>query len=396
LLDFAKLIKQIEMVGRDSIDQKSALADLLNKAEAAYLNACQQPGEFTERLRANVPHVLWPLALPLEPINKTSLVLERSDDLTVIAVDGSQIMPSQHEIHSCFLLNIGFVQLSYGNKLPPVLQSFPHLYHKSEDLYPLVDRRRLHIDELYVALERSLLEFEYLVNGASALWQNGQPVLAMVDGSLIPWSLERMPEPYQKRYLEKCRQLMGKLKEIRVPIVGYISHSRGAEIVNDLRVSICPYDESRCKEHCGHLNEEDFPCSAIWPLRDRTLLERHLAYDHRTAAFLSGAAVSKLFPADFRICFLYLNVKDEIARLELPRWILSDQAMFDTALGAVLSQVRKGMGYPVALAEAHHLAVIKGNDRQQFFDLLTRQLISIGANRVTLSPKEKKKRVGMV
>src|SRR5262249_34250135 len=134
----------------------------------------------------------------------------------------------------------------------------------------------------------------------------------------------------------------------------------------------------------------------IWPLQDRTMLAQCLPDLQRTVAFLSGASVSKSFPEELRICFLYLNIKDEIARIEFPRWLLSDKAAFDTALGAVLSQTRKGMGYPVALAEAHHLAVIKGNDRQQFFDLLARHLVSIGAQRVSLSPKEKKKRIGLV
>jgi hypothetical protein len=396
LLDFGKLIEQIELVGRETFDQRASSAELIIRAEDAYTRACQNPPLFDRRLRANTNSVLWPLALPLEPFTKTIELSPVQEDITVMAVDGSQIMPSQHEIHACFLLNIGFVQLAYGTQLPPVLESFPHLYHRREDLYPLVDRRRLHIDELYVSLERNLLEFEYLANRIPQARQIGNPVLAMVDGSLIPWSVERMPEPYQKRYLERCTTMMRAFKEKGVPVVGYISHSRSSELVNDLRVSICPYEESRCKEHCGRLNEEDFPCSVIWPLQDRTMLGRQLGNHQRTATFLSGASVSKSFPDDIRICFLYLNIQDEIARIEFPRWLLSDKSMFDTTLGAVLSQARKGMGYPVVLAEAHHLAVIKGNDRQQFFDLLARHLVSIGAQGVTVSPKEKKKRIGLV
>ncbi|PWU00462.1 MAG: hypothetical protein C5B53_04050 [Candidatus Melainabacteria bacterium] len=396
MLDFGRLIEQIQLVGRESFDQRVPLAELMARAEKAYTTACENGGKFEQRLKANATTVLWPLAVPLEPLAEAIKLPEPEDNITVMAVDGSQIMPSQHEIHSCFLLNIGFVQLAYGTKSPPVLESFPHLYHKKEELYPLVDRRRLHIDELYVSLERNLLEFEYLIKRISQAKEIGQPVLAMLDGSLIPWSSERMPESYQKRYLERWSTIMRVFQEEQVPIVGYISHSRSSELINDLRVSTCPYEESRCKEHCGDLNEEEFPCSAIWPVSDRTMLGRILPDDYRTVAFLSGASVSRSFPEDMRFCFLYLNLKDEIARIEFPRWILSDKQRFDTALGAVLSQVRKGMGYPVALAEAHHLAVIKGNDRKQFFDLLTRHLVLIGASHVAISPKEKKKRVGLV
>jgi NurA-like 5'-3' nuclease len=117
---------------------------------------------------------------------------------------------------------------------------------------------------------------------------------------------------------------------------------------------------------------------------------------HRSSVFLSGASVTKLFDEQFRTCFLYLKTKGEIARLEIPFWLIKNKSLFDTTLSAVAGQVQKGMGYPVALAEAHHLAVIKGVDRQQFFDFLTRHLVSIGAGPVSVSPKEGKKRVGLV
>jgi hypothetical protein len=58
----------------------------------------------------------------------------------------------------------------------------------------------------------------------------------------------------------------------------------------------------------------------------------------------------------------------------------------------VLSQSKKGAGYPVSLAEAHHLAVIKGADRDQFFDLIKRQLLALGVSSLRTSIKESKKR----
>lgn len=396
MLDFNKLIAQIESVGVQALADRASLPTIIMRAEQAYRNACQSANSVTERLKANKSSVLWPVALPIDSFGQKWHLPQWQENATVLAVDGSQIMPNHHEIHQCFLLNIGLVQIAYGSKSPPVLTSFPHLYHKAEDLYPLVDRRRLHIDELYVSLERNLLEFEYLVKHLSSAKQAGQAVVAMVDGSLIPWSLERMPEAYQKRYLAKCTDLMQSFQNERVPLVGYISHSRSADIVNDLRISICPYERSCCAENCGTLNEEDFPCSTIWPLSDAHLLSRVLAKQERSGAYLSGASVTGMFADDFRICFSYLKTQDEIARIEFPQWLLSDQNLFDTALSAVVGQVEKGRGYPIALAEAHHLAVIKGADRQAFFDLLSRQLVSIGAGPVRVSPKEGKKRVGMV
>ncbi|HEY9713098.1 MAG TPA: DNA double-strand break repair nuclease NurA, partial [Chroococcales cyanobacterium] len=194
----------------------------------------------------------------------------------------------------------------------------------------------------------------------------------------------------------KMAEQLDLFKEHRIPLVGYLSHSRGADIINCLRVSVCPYESSRCRTLCGHLNEEDFPCSKVWPLTDRQLLAAFLSRHQRSAVFQSGASVLKSLPLDQRICFSYLHVGDEIARLEFPRWLMADQTLLDLAMQAALNQCKKGMGYPIALSEAHHLAVIRGADRDRFFELMARHMVALGAPRVRQSPKESRKRTSFI
>jgi hypothetical protein len=91
-----------------------------------------------------------------------------------------------------------------------------------------------------------------------------------------------------------------------------------------------------------------------------------------------------------------MHVGEEISRLEFPRWVLNDNEMLRSALSMILSQCQKGMGYPVSLAESHHLAVIKGTDRDQFFELITRHLLTLGISQIKQSPKQSKKRWGFV
>lgn len=220
-------------------------------------------------------------------------------------------------------------------------------------------------------------------------------MLALYDGSLIPWSVERLSDGYQNRYVERLSAAFQALQEQGIALVGYLSHSRSADLVNCLRVWQCPFPSSNCRLNCGHLNEDDFPCSTIWPLSDRHLLGAHLQAGECSGAFLSGAAVSRFFGAEDRICFTYLNVGEEIARLEFPRWVFDDQHL-SGALTMVLSQSKKGAGYPVSLAEAHHLAVVRGADRDQFFELITRQLLFLGVTGLRTSIKESKKRSSFV
>lgn len=394
MLDFRKLIQQIEKVGVEGLPTALSKKETLEAGEAAYKSALANQEIFVEKLEQNRAWTWWPTAIPLEPIDKNVMVGSNSADqpVTVVAVDGSQIMPSHHEIHTCFLLNIGSAVISYGIKAPPILDTEPRLFHTDDDLYPLVDRRRMHIDELYVSLERQMLELEKLVELSLQSLLRGAPVVALVDGSLIPWSVEKMPGGYIETYLKRMSDAFDKLHDAGVPLFGYLSNSRSGDVVNDLRVYICPYENSHCRDHCGQLNEEDFPCSKIWPLSDRQLVANSIKYGERTAAFLSGASVTKLMAADQRICFAYFNVGNEVARIEFPRWMLDHKDLLENALAAVKAQVKKGMGYPVCLAEAHNLAVIKGGDRQRFFELVARQLVQLGLKPVKLSAKESKKR----
>jgi hypothetical protein len=61
----------------------------------------------------------------------------------------------------------------------------------------------------------------------------------------------------------------------------------------------------------------------------------------------------------------------------------------------VLSQVQKGQGYPVAIAEAHNHAVVRGADRTSFFSLLEREMLKAGLKNVGVSYKERRKRTSI-
>ncbi len=396
MLDFQKLLVQIEGVGKESLTDKGLHEELMRQAVSAYQAACQDPAAAAARLAESLPWVLWPVALPLEPFGLQFPLARWEEPVTVVASDGSQIMPSHHEIYSCYLLNIGTAVVSYATKRAPKLETHPRLFHKPEDLYPLVDRRRMHIDELYVSLERNLLELEIAVELSMQARQQEGPVVTMLDGSLIPWSVEKMPDSYQVSYMRRLERALETLKEACVPLLGYVSHSRSADLVNALRVLVCPYPVSDCRNHCGSLNEEDFPCSAIWPLSDRQLLAGMLAPQTRSAAFASGASTARCLPAAQRTCFLYMNVGYEVARLEFPYWLLGSPQTFSMAVAVAVAQVEKGIGYPVCLTEAHHLAVIRGQDRTRFFELLRRHLVALGVDRVKVSPKESRKRQSVI
>lgn len=395
MLDFNKLVEQIKDVGSDSLKEPSEESSL-GAAMSVLEEASCDPGAFDERMLDAAELVLWPVARTLEPFGSTYPTAEPPAGHTVVAVDGSQIMPSHHEVHSCYLLNVGLALVSYGVKQAPRLESFPRLHHRPEDLYPLVDRRRMHIDELFVSLERTVYELEILSYHSILAGERGLPVVACFDGSLIPWSVEKMAPSYQDRFLDRFVNLIRQFSVNGIPLLGYVSHSRSSDAVNMLRTFACPFDLPDCRSYCGHLNEEDFPCSRLWPLTDRALFQTKLNKFERSNLFFSGARMSTLLPRDVQVGFTYLNTGAEVARLEFPAYVTERRELLDLALAAIRAQAVKGHGYPVALAEAHNLAVVRAKDRERFFELMARHLVDIGVKGVRTSPKERNKRMGFV
>jgi hypothetical protein len=151
MLDFNKLMQQIDQVGQDSLSESLDEHETLFNAQEAFDQAAGAADDLAQRLKDNQATVMWPVALPLERFGNSYVIDPQKNPVTVIGIDGSQIMPSHHEVHACYLLNIGVAVITYGAKHAPILESVPQLFHRPEDLYPLVDRRRFHIDELYVS-----------------------------------------------------------------------------------------------------------------------------------------------------------------------------------------------------------------------------------------------------
>ncbi len=149
-----------------------------------------------------------------------------------------------------------------------------------------------------------------------------------------------------------------RLRVNRIPLVGYLSASRSGEAINFLRLQSCPYDAPDCATHCPGQTDRA-PCQVLDPLKDAALWAMQLEPGQRSPLWRSSARILDLY-GDHRIYFCYVHVGTEIARIEFPAWVAEDSELLDSALSLTLMQVQKGYGYPIALAEAHNQAVVRG------------------------------------
>jgi NurA-like 5'-3' nuclease len=87
--------------------------------------------------------------------------------------------------------------------------------------------------------------------------------------------------------------------------------------------------------------------------------------------------VAKYYGAN-EVNFFYVRLDGEVARVEVPLWVAEDEKLVGLVHSAILDQCRRGLGYPVALSEAHEQAVVNFADREQFWELVNQILVEDG------------------
>ena len=394
MLDLAKIAGQIPGISQHM--QKEALASQkrFELAQKLQQKAAQNQAKLLEAQENFRDRTLFAAATPIEPLNKCYEIQPPPYSHSVFATDGSQISPSHHEIAYCYLINIGQIMLHYGQSLHPLLDSVPEVFYKKEDLY-ISKQWGIRLEE-WMGHRRTVSEAETLAEMAcNWVLPPGQhhdiPNLALVDGSLIYWFLDSLPNEARDKILPPILASCEKLRKTKIPMMGYVSASRSTEGLNFLRFQNCEYEHPNCIVNCGDLDGQ-YPCQKIDGLRDSTFWAGQLQPGQRSPLYRSNLRILDLYDEAQRVYFCYVNVGAEIARIEVPQWLVDDRDLFEQSLSIVLAQVHKGYGYPVALAEAHNQAVVRGGDRARFFALLEQQLIKAGLRNVGTSYKEARKR----
>ncbi len=395
MLDLTKLAGQIQGLSQHLTQEAVASQKRLELASKYLVDAFARQEEFVEKQDKWKDRIIFANATPIEPLDTRIDIPVPPKVHTVIATDGSQIAPNHHEIAYCYLLNIGRVVLHYGQNKHPLLDSLPEVFYRPEDLY--ASRKWGIRTEEWMSYRRTASEAMVLaelacgvVGEQTPLLNPHVPTLAMVDGSLIYWFLEQLPLEAREHILPPILEAWGQMKASRAPLMGYLSASRNVEGVNFLRLLACTHPVPDCASFCPNQNDK-VPCKVFDPLRDSTLWATQLQPGQRGPLWRSNARILELYQ-DQQIYFCYVHVGTEIARIEVPRWVAEDTQLFDESLGLMLAQVQKGYGYPVAIAEAHNQAVVKGGDKARFFSVLERQMIKAGLRNVGTSYKEARKR----
>ncbi|MBC7250636.1 MAG: DNA double-strand break repair nuclease NurA [Anaerolineae bacterium] len=315
----------------------------------------------------------WLVAEPLDTLSVTVPAPAPPTDFSVIAADGSFIPPDRHSPLRFYVINTGHAVLTYGRYPDAHLDSSGRLYFEDAELYLDPTGQRIPIEGERLGVRMAVEEMKAL---REALGLASLPAIALRDGSLILWALQRKEESEVKRaFLEPFLACLDAFLRAEVPVASYISYTGSQEVVNALRVSICQDDPTHC-ERCSLDTAQQDLCRFLGTIRDRHLFAGILAPGERSALFRSRSAILEEY-REHCVLFFYLNIDGEITRIEAPEWVMTHAPHLDLVHSLVYDQCQRSGDYPPyppVLVEAHEQAVISTTERRMVEQLVEEAL----------------------
>ena len=302
------------MLKKDKIlDQLNSFASQIFSSKTKELEYCMQLWEkvvsddlFLEQIK--VKNSQFSIPKWGKDLNFVQQINSNFNEYKIISVDGSQIYPDRHQGIGCFLINIGIVELTYEKDSSHVfLDSDPTIHYSNEILEQEIVNCMRSQKELEIGLENSKKSKETTPN---------LNTLFLIDGSIISWHLEPQKNDSNLDNLEKFLFTLEQFYKNNLLFAGYISLPQNKEIINILRRA----DEKQKIEY----------------LVDADIINFFLKPNSITQFFESNSDVCKVYPAHLKPYFAYVNVGFEIARIELPAFIVKDEAKLNFCISAII------------------------------------------------------------
>ncbi len=367
-LNLQQVFDKIKQIGLGARAQQETVQRLQERARQSLDTWAEKGAELREKVecaRQADPNLRC--ALPLdERLDASSAEPASAGQFTLLAADGSQILPDRHAGVLFSLVNVGAIAMCPGTGVSPEI---------------FTDSRLLFADELYtetgmvsdeaIELNRDIAERRKLLE-LSADYPS--PLVALSDGPVELWGAKNSAEDDYRKNLEIHKSVLSQLQAKNVIVAGYVDKP-GADLV------------VRTLEIAGFSSSGDFEnIRKLHPLRGVTdrWLYNFLPPGHRSAVFGLQSSSRSHYKGDLSLHFFYLNVGEEshpaLVRVEFPRWVAEDAGKLGLLHFALLEQCRM-MGarpYPYILHRAHEIAVVKLEEKERVGQMLELELRRAG------------------
>jgi hypothetical protein len=380
-IDYQQIYTQIREIGagarerKKTLEERRALARSLLANFSSELDVLKSKVDSAKAADSNIR-----CAVPLnEPLASHHPIVDAVIQATLIAADGSQIVPNRHDQIQYYVVNVGAIamQIGSGNTPEVVTETALRVLDEFDDAFFSESQIALLRD---VAERKKLLEISEKYSGV---------VIALTEGQLELWG---STDSENAREFEKSLQdylhVLEELRKREIITSGYVDKPGANWVIKLLEIASASQDELKNirKSH---------PLAGA---TDLWLFGQILGEHERSAVFSLQAKTAEKYSGALAIHFFYLNVGDEkhpkIARVDVPLWVVENPDMLNT-LHAVLVEQSKIMGnaqqFPYLLHRAHEIAVVTHREKEEINRLLAREILSSGGELGEKSAKQSAK-----
>jgi hypothetical protein len=364
--------QQVKTLGENASQRASQLHELRLQAQSLLARHAADFAGLRQRV-AQIVHTVDPnlrCALPAapeltqpEPLDARFPLPELPSQATLLAADGSQILPDRHAQVSYCLINVGAIQLRLGQTAPPQVILDSRLFDEQQLYTPTGV-----LTEAQVALLRDLSERGKLAQLAR---DATPPVITFTDGPMELWGARdaQDSQDYQQN-LEKYQVVLEELRTLGATTAGYVDKPAANLVVRLLEVA--SLEQSQLSQV-----RQSYPLRGV---SDRFLFQRLLAPGERSAVFAIQSRSASNYRDQLSLHFFYLNVGSPghpwLARVEVPGWVVAEASRLQ-ALHAALVQQCRVLGsrpYPYLLHRAHEAAVVSLEEKEQVTQMIVAEL----------------------
>jgi hypothetical protein len=275
---------------------------------------------------------------------------------TIIASDGSQIVPDRHAAFLYYLINVGVFVYNHGAADTPQPFTVPDIQYLEEGQF----EEDFILSSGQVSIKRDLAEIGTL---ARMTWAEKEtavfPLLSILDQRLLYWPIGSTGAAAQAT-VEKWCQAMSDVRRCGALLAGYIDRPGKSSVVTLLQALTADPDFNWKALGKAGFNQG---------VTDTYLFSQLLQPGQRSCVFLDVSPANERFAeidSHNQVCFFYLNpgqTGKAIARIDIPLWVAEQPDAVAQVHALVYDQCQILGDYPYALARADEMAVVGKRDQ---------------------------------
>ncbi|MEM7801999.1 MAG: DNA double-strand break repair nuclease NurA, partial [Chloroflexota bacterium] len=384
-LDFQQLTQPISEMAENAsgllMVQQQSLDELLSffAEHATEWESFERVRRFIEQniLQATQARPFRGIAIPFKqnglPLNQPlPLAAKHLPDIaTIVAVDGSQIVPDRHGAFIYYLINTGGIAYHHGQRRAP------DTFSDAELFFPLLDDKKsdLFASATEVGVKRDIAEINRLAEKSLEHRSGAGPVLAIMDQRLLYVPIGDIPPQVKRDIIQQWQAGMEKVEASGGVLVGFIDRPGKSRVVTMLRAL-----------HPDWSPQEVNDLGDWEGLTDAMLFSQLLGPGERSPLFVDLSHANHRFKQESpnnEICFFFLNSSQKedqpnIVRVDLPLWVAQNRETVGMIHALLYDQCTILGGNPYVIARAHEEAVVSRRDQQELEFRIAKRFEALG------------------